>query len=226
MTLLAFDTTLDVCSVALLSPAEEVVLAERHVSMSRGHAEALHGLIAEAMSQADVTFADLSGIAVTTGPGTFTGSRVGIAAARGFALTLDIPLVGISTLQALAVNADEFCHEPIVAAHDARRGQVYIGVYSSNIDELSAPCAVNLEDVQNVVPTGPFWTIGSAGSMICDVVPDAKQALVEQLPRASRWGFYAASFPVPAEVPLPLYLRPPDAKPPAKGSQIARVTPR
>ena len=104
MTVLAFDTTLDVCSVALLDAAANSILAERHVAMNKGHAEALHGLIGDAMGDAGIGFSEIERIVVTTGPGTFTGSRIGIAAARGFALTLGVPIAGITTLHALAAR--------------------------------------------------------------------------------------------------------------------------
>ncbi|MGI9373185.1 MAG: tRNA (adenosine(37)-N6)-threonylcarbamoyltransferase complex dimerization subunit type 1 TsaB [Hyphomicrobiales bacterium] len=222
MAILAFDTTLDVCSVALLSGSGDRIFAERHVPMSRGHAESLHVLIGEAMEDAALGFGDLTQIAVTTGPGTFTGSRIGVAAARGFALTLDVPVIGISTLQAMACNV-ESANTSIMAALDAKRGQLYAALYDTNISEILPAQAVNLENVGEIAPLDPFTVIGSGAALVSNIVPHAKQFLGDALPRASVWGRLAAEMPAPKSLPLPLYLRPPDAKPPSENSRVKRM---
>lgn len=223
MAILAFDTTLDVCSVALLDAAGNDVLAERHNPMSRGHAETLHGLIGEVLEEAGLKLSDISRIAVTTGPGTFTGSRIGVAAARGFALVLDVDVVGISTLQALACNVKD-AEMPIMAVLDAKREQVYAAVYDATIAVVKPPQAVNLEDIAAISPSEPFMVIGSGSALVCDIVPHAKRFIGEDLPRASYWGSLAVNMPTPETLPLPLYLRPPDAKPPAANAVVKRAT--
>jgi tRNA threonylcarbamoyladenosine biosynthesis protein TsaB len=95
---LAIDTALEACSAAVLDTEGKLVV--RSLPMARGHAEALMPLIAETMSAAGTEFADLDRIAVTIGPGSFTGVRVGVAAARGIALAADKPAVGLTTLAA------------------------------------------------------------------------------------------------------------------------------
>lgn len=223
MNVLAFDTTLDVCSVAILDAITHSVLGQRHVPMNRGHAEALHGLIAEAMADAGTRFDEIKRIAVTTGPGTFTGSRIGIAAARGFALTLKVPVTGISTLQALAANAVGSSDVPILSALDARRGQIYAALYSSQLEQLNAPVALDIKRLEAFLPKSQIVGIGSGAHLAASEQDTIELSPAEQLPRASVWGLYAANLPVNDDLPNPLYLRPPDAKPPAAGSIVRRT---
>src|SRR5262245_45908159 len=102
MRLLAIDTALAACAAAVLDTETGVVLAGESITMERGHAEALMPLIERVMTQALMPFAELDRIAVTVGPGSFTGLRVGVAAARGIALAASKPAVGLSTLSAFA----------------------------------------------------------------------------------------------------------------------------
>ena len=102
MRVLAIDTALEACSAAVLDTDRGGITASESVAMARGHAEAVMPLIARVMDLAEIEFADLDRIAVTTGPGSFTGLRVGIAAARGIALAAGKPAIGLSTLAAFA----------------------------------------------------------------------------------------------------------------------------
>src|SRR6185437_7300768 len=120
MRVLAIDTALEACAAAVLDTSAGM-LAQETLTMARGHAEALMPLIRRVMDQADVPFTALDRVAVTVGPGSFTGLRVGIAAARGIALASGKPAVGLSTLAAFAaplLDADDSM--PVVAAVDAR----------------------------------------------------------------------------------------------------------
>src|SRR5215213_503120 len=129
MRVLAIDTALEACAAAVLD-TERGTLASESLPMLRGHAEALMPLIARVMRQADIPFASLDRIAVTTGPGSFTGLRVGISAARGIALAAAKPAIGLSTLSAYAaphIAKDDSI--PVMVVIDARHNQVYLQVF-------------------------------------------------------------------------------------------------
>ncbi len=100
MKILAVDTALGACSVALIEGKR--TLAHRHEFMERGHAEALAPMVEKTMHDAKLEFSSLDRLAVTTGPGTFTGQRVGLAIMRGLRIALHRPLIGITTLAAMA----------------------------------------------------------------------------------------------------------------------------
>jgi tRNA threonylcarbamoyladenosine biosynthesis protein TsaB len=121
--LLAVDTALGACSVAVLDGAR--IAAHRIEFMDRGHAEALAPMVEDAMHDAKIEFSALDRVAVTTGPGTFTGQRVGLAFMRGLRVALGRPLIGITTLAAMAEAAKAETHlARAIALHDARRDEV------------------------------------------------------------------------------------------------------
>src|SRR5215210_9449557 len=130
MRILAIDTALGACAAAVLDSSAGTILASESLPMVRGHAEAVMPLIARVMDAARCEFADLDRIAVTVGPGSFTGLRVGIAAARGIALAAGKRAVGVSTLSAYAAPAiaDDLA-DAVMVAIDARHGHVYLQVF-------------------------------------------------------------------------------------------------
>jgi tRNA threonylcarbamoyladenosine biosynthesis protein TsaB len=143
--ILAVDTALGACSVAVLDGAR--VLAKRHVAMDRGHAEVLAPMVEETMREASLAFGELARLAVTTGPGTFTGQRVGLAFMRALKVALNIPCLGVTTLAAMAAQACEAGGvEWAIAAHDARRGEFYCGVYTKDGVCLLEPILLNWDD--------------------------------------------------------------------------------
>jgi tRNA threonylcarbamoyladenosine biosynthesis protein TsaB len=131
--ILALDTSTDVCTVSLLALGEDVrVLAARSAVAGRGHTRILLGFCDEVLGQAGAEPRDLGAIMVGTGPGTFTGVRIGVATARAMALSVGIPVIGVSTLAVLAAAAAEIADttaSAIVPVVDARRGQLFAGVY-------------------------------------------------------------------------------------------------
>src|SRR6266567_3534914 len=128
--ILAVDTALGACSAALVAEGE--TLAHEHLLMARGHAEALAPMVDGLMRGARVSFGGLDRIAVTTGPGTFTGQRVGLAFARALGLALKRPVIGVTTLDAMAAEAlaREASAPWAIAAADAKRGEIYLGLRS------------------------------------------------------------------------------------------------
>src|SRR3569833_3703191 len=129
MRILAFDSALEACAAAVLDTERGAMVAHESIAMARGHAEALMPLIARVMEASGGTFDTLDRIAVTVGPGSFTGLRVGIAAARGLAVATGKPAIGLTTLAAFAAPliADDDTL-PVVAAIDARHDHVYLQV--------------------------------------------------------------------------------------------------
>src|ERR1022692_5189393 len=126
MLILAIDTALDACAACVLDTDAAKVIAQESQAMKRGHAEALMPLIARVIRQAGIAFAALDRIAVTTGPGSFTGLRVGLSAARGIALAANKPVVGLSTLAAHAARVvARNAGRPVISAVDARHDHVY-----------------------------------------------------------------------------------------------------
>src|SRR5258707_9447659 len=129
MRVLAIDPAWEACSAAVFDPSSEIAASESR-EMARGHAEQLMPVIARVMTKAGFEFADLDRLAVTTGPGSFTGLRVGISAARGIALAAAKPAIGLSTLAGFAaplIAADDGTQ--VVAAIDARHEHIYLQVF-------------------------------------------------------------------------------------------------
>jgi len=140
MKILAVDTALGACSVALLDDGK--ILAHIFEPMDRGHAERLAPMVDEAMKKAGMDFSSLDRLAVTTGPGTFTGQRVGLAFMRGLRLALKIPLIGVTTLEVMAASAlgetEIFrlsatqSRKQAAAIHDARREEAYLSLLAGD----------------------------------------------------------------------------------------------
>src|SRR5215813_5346925 len=139
MRVLAIDTALEACSAAVFDTNSGIAASETR-GMARGHAEQLMPLVARVMNKAGLEFAELDRIAVTTGPGSFTGLRVGISAARGIALAAGKPAIGLSTLAGFAaplIAADDGTQ--VVAAIDARHEHIFLQVFGVNGRTLVSP---------------------------------------------------------------------------------------
>ncbi len=225
MITLAFDTCLDACSVALFDGTQNKVLAARHEPMNRGQAEALFPLIDETVKEAGLTPAALDQIAVTYGPGTFTGVRIGVAAARGLALSSDLPVIGIASLHAIALCAiaADAPTVPVAALIDARRDEIYLAVYGPSGDPTGEPQAAAVSDAHKALPQGELLIAGSGCKLLQDTLPDTTVSHAPDLPEARVWVPYAAKMKAAASPPLPLYLRAPDAKPPSASSRVQRA---
>jgi tRNA threonylcarbamoyladenosine biosynthesis protein TsaB len=175
--------------------------------MATGHAERLLPLVEEVLAGAGTRFADLTRVGVTIGPGSFTGVRIALSAARAFGQALAIPLVGVSTLAALA--ADGSRDAPVLAVIDARRGEVYAEMTGPG----GFPARVgSLEAIAAVISAKRYLAIGSGAVLIAAVDPRAEPKF-RAVPDIATIARLAASMdPTEAEA-LPLYLRAPDAKP-------------
>ena len=218
MRVLAIDTALAACSAAVLDTEHGSIVAAESLPMTRGHAEALMPLVARVMHQAGIAFSDLDRVAVTTGPGSFTGLRVGIAAARGIALAADKPAVGLSTLTAYAApHMAEDDSVPVVAAIDARHGHVYLQVFGPGGRTLSAPRLAPLREAVQAASAAPACIVGSAAQSVAAGLSqaDAEPAAVDARPAPDiAWvARIGAGLPEGQSPPRPQYLRAPDAQP-------------
>jgi tRNA threonylcarbamoyladenosine biosynthesis protein TsaB len=218
MKILAVDTALGACSAAVLDG--DAVHAHRLEPMERGHAEALAPMVQAVMREAALKFAELDRLAVTTGPGTFTGQRVGLAFMRGLRIALKRPLIGVTTLHAMAAAAmDEIGAEFGAALHDAKRGEVYSGLYSCN-ETLLEPALLPFDSAVSAIRArvrGQLLAlVGTASAAAAEAL--AADAHVTSIvhPDALWVARLAQHVPEPAGAPRPLYLRPPDARLPAQ----------
>ena len=220
--ILGIDTALGACSAAIVESGAggTRVLARAFELRARGHAEALAPMIAAVMADAGVSFARLDRLAVTVGPGSFTGLRVGIATARGLALAAGLPVVGVTTLQAVAANvpADEAAVRDgrIAAVLDARRDEVYIEVFGPGRASLTGPCLVTVDEAAALVPAAGAVAVGSGAVLLAARVPRLVVSTASGEPDAALIAALAATRPVDPEPPEPLYLRAPDAKLPRR----------
>ena len=216
MRVLAIDTALESCSAAVLD-TEHGGAASESLPMVRGHAEALIPLIGRVMKQADMAFSELDRIAVTTGPGSFTGLRVGIAAARGIGLAATKPVVGLTTLAAYA--APHIAHDDktsIAAAIDARHQHVYLQIFGPGGRTLIAPRIVSVADAVRAAANGPVRIVGTGATMLAVAWPSGEPPMLVDESRAPDivWvGRLAAAADESTSEPKPLYLRAPDAQP-------------
>jgi tRNA threonylcarbamoyladenosine biosynthesis protein TsaB len=222
MRLLAIDTALEACSVGVVDGERVFTQSE---NAGRGHAERLMGMIAATMAEAGLAIADLDRIAVTVGPGSFTGVRVGIAAVRGLALVSGTSTVGVTTL---AVHVEEarlaFGSRPVLAVIAAGRGEHYGAVYSADGRELAPPRAASAQAFAAFVE-GDTVLAGSGADMVVAALPMDTQVTVAHRRSAPSIGALCAiavRVPTADGLPHPLYLRPADAKPQV-GAGVARA---
>jgi tRNA threonylcarbamoyl adenosine modification protein YeaZ len=218
MRILAIDTALGACSACVLEAGETQPLAIEQTPMDRGHAEALMPMIERVMGAVEGGFASLGRVAVTVGPGSYTGLRVGISAARAIALAAGIPAIGVTTLAASA--APLVGREPgrvIAAALDARHGQVWFQALSSQGKPLVSIRQVNHRDAARAIGAGPVSLVGSAALAVANeawaigldalVLDDARAPDVTWV---ARLGLIADPESAP---PRPLYLKEPETTP-------------
>lgn len=198
----------------------------RSLPMMRGHAEALMPLIVDMMSAANSDFAELDRIAVTVGPGSFTGLRVGVAAARGIALATGKPAVGVTTLAALAApffEADE--SRALLTVIDARHDHLYMQLFGSGGRSLIPPRLASVREAIHAATASPTRIVGNAAKLIEDAWPQNEPppplvcaVRAPDIVWVARLGAVADDLAAPVK---PLYLREADAHP-----QDAGILPR
>ena len=218
MNILALDTSMGACSAAVLrTNGAERTLFVRQEAMARGHAEALMPMVAETMAEASLPFAELDMIAATTGPGSFTGVRIAIAAARGLALVTGAGLFGTDSLTVMAKAAAEPLGEPFAVAVDARRGMLYFGLYDENARQLEGPLLLSPDEAALRLPATLRCAIGSGAASLAEAAAGrglrVAVSFAELQPSAEALAQIAYESGETSPTLKPLYLRPPDAKP-------------
>lgn len=226
MRVLALDTALMSCGVAVVAGD---AVARRVEARQRGHAERLMPMIGETLAAAALDFTDIDLIAVTVGPGTFTGLRIGLAAAHGLGLALDRPVAGVTTLQVTAAAAFmAAAAEPgalLAVLHDARRGEVYGELFEylrrddGGLPEcrtITAPAALTVSQAAALLPVGGL-AAGSGIALLPDWPAGVRPLVGLEHPDPVLLARLAARHHASGRVAAarPLYLRAPDAKLPA-----------
>jgi len=219
MLILAIDTALDACAVGVLDTNAGELIAQESQAMKRGHAEALMPLLARVMRDAGVPFLALDRIAVTTGPGSFTGLRVGLSAARGLGLAANKPVVGLTTLSAYAAPVVSRNHEqPVISAIDARHDHVYFQVVSGNGSSLIRPKVAPIEEALAASRFGAPHLVGNAAQILADRwpahAPPPFKVDAQPAPDIAWLAWLGAAVSPETSPPRPYYLRAPDAKVP------------
>lgn len=205
MSVLVIDTALGACSVGLFEETRR--LAGESLPMAKGHSERLGGLARDVLARQDRSA--IARVGVTVGPGSFTGLRVGLAFALGLGEALNRPVIGLSTLQALAHSIDRA--GPVITAIDARRGQVYLQRFEDGVP-VDPPQALSVAEASELASSTPTARlVGSGAPLIAagqtDRVFDLAAPTLEALAALT-----LSADPETAP-PRPLYLRAPDATP-------------
>jgi tRNA threonylcarbamoyl adenosine modification protein YeaZ len=229
MRILAIDTALPAVSACVLDHDAAEPIAAETVEMERGHAEALLPLIKRIMSKVEGGFASLDRIAVTVGPGSFTGIRIGLAAGQAIALACKAEIVGVSTLAALAAPLilDPF-DGVVAAAIDARHGKVYIAAFGPDGRPVLTPRRVSAHEALRALGTGPLLLIGSGAPLLAKEarargvpVKIASEQSAPDIAVVARLGLAAQPESAPAR---PLYLKEPDVTAPGGRPEAPKST--
>lgn len=217
MRILAIDTALPAISACVLDDGAESPESIETIAMERGHAEALLPLIERVMARVEGGFASLDRVAVTVGPGSFTGLRVGIAAARAIGVACKVPVIGVSTLAALAAPLILEQKPGLVAvAIDARHGNVYFAAFGPDGRATSAPRVLPPREAVRSLGAGPVRLAGSGAALLAieasaagTEIEIAREYTGLDIVFVAKLGLLADPALAP---PRPLYLKAPDAK--------------
>ncbi|TPM92848.1 tRNA (adenosine(37)-N6)-threonylcarbamoyltransferase complex dimerization subunit type 1 TsaB [Mesorhizobium sp. B2-1-3A] len=216
MKVLAIDCAASLCAACVYDAAAGRELGRAVLDLGKGHAEHLMAVIAEALKAGATDYPGLGAIAVSVGPGSFTGLRVGVSTARGLALALKIPAIGVTTLEALAAEAAAaFPGRAVLAALDAGREEIHAALYDKMsvltygpaVTKLPEATALAMENLAVLAGTAAVQIAASAGR-VSDIGPRTATADIVTYARL-------AAAKGEGERPKPLYLRGADAKPQA-----------
>jgi len=218
MRILAIDTALPAVSVCVLDDGAAEPIAVESIAMEKGHSEALLSMVQRIIAKVEKGFDSITRVAVTVGPGSFTGIRIGVAAARGIALAKGVEAVGVSTLAAFAAPLLALDSEGIVAAAiDARHGHVFFSAYGPGGRVLTSPRILPVKDACRLLGGGRVRAVGSGARLLRDEVATfggdislVNGSAAPDIVSVARLGFVAAPENAPAR---PIYIKAPDASP-------------
>jgi tRNA threonylcarbamoyladenosine biosynthesis protein TsaB len=215
---LALDTALAACSVCLFDAQRDKVIASESAVLGKGHAEALLPMLERVIAKLDGGWGAIDRIGVSVGPGSYTGLRVGIAAARAAALATGRPAIGVTTLAALAAPLLGVSEDmPIAAAIDARHGNVFFQLFSPEGRPLEEPAALSLAEAAERIGDRPVHLVGSASQALLSVVMQrggkARASHAEAAPDIVCVAKLAAAADPNASAPDPVYVKPAQARP-------------
>ncbi|MGY5799765.1 tRNA (adenosine(37)-N6)-threonylcarbamoyltransferase complex dimerization subunit type 1 TsaB [Rhizobium sp. LEGMi12c] len=217
MIVLALDTAGVDCAAAVYDSGSDSVMGEVTETIGRGHAEYLMHVVDEALAKAGVALSAIERVVVTVGPGSFTGIRIGVAAARGFALSLNIYAVGVTTLEVMAATARaQNPGKSVLAAIDAKREEIYLQTFDADGSPLDEARAVTIDEARTIAAAFDGIVTGTAVARLSDR-PPAERPDAFPIAIVARLGAGKSA----GEKPKPLYLRGPDARPQA-GYAVAR----
>ncbi|WP_108246272.1 tRNA (adenosine(37)-N6)-threonylcarbamoyltransferase complex dimerization subunit type 1 TsaB [Muricauda brasiliensis] len=170
-TILHLETATTNCSVSIAKDGEMLVLKENNAA-NYSHSEQLHVFIKEALEEASLSFSDLDAVAISKGPGSYTGLRIGVSSAKGLCFSLDIPLISVPTLQSMAHQVDIKPGELVIPVLDARRMEVYSCVYNASYKEVRETRAEIIEEASfsEFVSDSKVYIIGSGAEKIRGVL--------------------------------------------------------
>lgn len=227
MLTLAIDTATSFCSACLFDGEANAVGAQIERDIGRGHAEELAGVIETVMREAGAGFTEVGRIAVAIGPGSFSGIRVGVATARGFGVALSVPVVGVTTLEALAADARSIKPGvPVMVAVKGGRGQFFMQPFGADGIPASEPFAVAEESAADRTPSDTGLLVGNAASELAAQLAEAGHTVPTEMDRPTGAIATVARLAANAvHLPAPLYLRDADAKPQSGFALPRRETP-
>lgn len=214
MAILVIDTSAALCAACVFDPSSMRELGRAVLDLGKGHAEHVMAVIEGALAEAKLSYADLASVAVSIGPGSFTGVRVGVSAARGLALALKIPAMGVTTSEALAAETAALWPERAVLVVTKAGDRIALARFDAAGDCTEGPGLATLDEARELAKDRRLVLAGDMVSQIieqADTTPD----LGPQRATADIRFFaeVAARREALGTMPKPLYLRPADAKP-------------